>query len=129
MSLVRLLPAWLHGAVDYAVAIALIASALLIHATAGAVSVNLGLGSVMLIVSTLTKYPPGVEPALDFRVHSLFDYLGAAVLFAGPFVLGYWTSDSFAGRADLSMGAALLGVSLLTSYQCSPRRADTVAAT
>lgn len=127
MSLVKILPAWFHGAADYAVGISLVLSVFLIHATSGAVFVNVMVGSVVLIVSMLTKYPLGVDPLMDFKVHSLFDYVGAGLLFAGPYVFHYWTSDNFMARMDILFGAAVLAVSLITNYQYSPKRAEALA--
>lgn len=128
MSLVRILPAWFHGAADYGVAFLLILTPLFVHPSGGALFVNVVVGAVVLGVSMLTAYPLGVDPIMSFKTHSLFDYVGAALLFAGPYAFGYWTTDNFLARGDILLGAAVLGVSLITNYQYSPNRVGAVAA-
>lgn len=127
MSLVNLLPAWFHAVADYAVALTLILSVFLVHQTSGAVFVSIIVGAVVLIVSMLTAYPLGIEPVMSFKVHSLFDYVGAALLFAGPYVFNYWTSDNSIARLHILLGAAVLGASLITNYQYNPDRQAAMA--
>ncbi|MCU1450458.1 MAG: uncharacterized protein JWP02_2628 [Acidimicrobiales bacterium] len=122
MSLVKLLPAWLHAIADYAVAASLIVVAALVGGSAEAVAAGIVIGAVVAIVSMMTKYPLGVVKVLPFTVHSAGDYLATALLFASPFVLRFNNSDSGLTAFYMVAGAAVLAVSLITNYQYSPKR-------
>src|SRR4051794_4588745 len=125
MSLVRLLPAWFHAIADYAVAALLI----LVPAIAGgsdkAVATGIVVGVVVAVVSMLTRYPLGVVKVLPFTIHSAGDYLAAALLLVAPFALSFNDSDTKLTVFYVAAGLAVLGVSLITNYQYSPKRAET----
>lgn len=121
MSLVRLLPAWLHAVADYAVGAVLILAALMVGGTTGAVATGIVVGVTVLAVSMLTRYPLGVVKVLPFQVHSAGDYLAAGLLLAAPFVLNFRESDGGLTALYLVAGVAVLAVSLITNYQYSPR--------
>jgi hypothetical protein len=122
MSLVRLLPAWLHAIADYAVGAALIIVALAAGGSNKAVASGVVIGAVVLVVSMLTRYPLGVVKVLPFTVHSAGDYLAAALLFASPFVLKFNHSHAGLTAFYLAAGAAVLAVSLITNYQYGTKR-------
>ncbi len=122
MSLVRLLPAWLHAIADYAVAAALIIVPLAAGGSNKAVTTGVVIGAVVLVVSMLTRYPLGVIKVLPFTVHSAGDYLAAALLFASPFVLSFNHRNSGLTAFYLAAGAAVLAVSLVTNYQYGAKR-------
>ena len=84
MSLVRLLPAWLHAVADYAVGAVLILAALMVGGTSGAVGTGVVVGVTVLAVSMMTRYPLGVVKVLPFQVHSAGDYLAAACSWPRP---------------------------------------------
>jgi len=122
MSLVRLLPAWLHAIADYAVGAGLIVIALAVGGSGKAVAAGVVVGATVLAVSVLTKYPLGVFKVLPFTVHSAGDYLAAALLLLSPFVLGFNSSDTGLTAVYIVAGIAVLGVSLITNYQYSDKR-------
>lgn len=122
MSLVRLLPAWLHAVADYAVGASLIVAALVVHGSTGARATGVVVGAVVLIVSMLTQYPLGVVKVLPFTVHSAGDYLAAALLLAAPFALNFSHGDTALSILYIVAGVAVLGVSLITNYQYGPKR-------
>ena len=131
MSIVRLLPAWLHAVADYAVGGLLIIVALAVGGSNKAVAAGVVVGAVVLAVSMLTKYPLGVVKVLPFTVHSAGDYLAAALLVLSPFALNFHSSDGGLTAFYIVAGIAVLAVSLVTNYQYSPERewvADSVAA-
>ena len=109
MSLVRLLPAWLHAVADYAVGAALIVVALAVGGTGKAVATGVVVGAVVLVVSMLTKYPLGVAKVLPFTVHSAGDYLAAALLLVSPFALNFHDSDTGLTAFYIVAGIAVLG--------------------
>ena len=80
MSLVRLLPAWLHAVADYAVGALVIVVALVAGDDAASIATGVVVGSVVLVVSMVTRYPLGVAKVLPFTVHSAGDYLAAGLL-------------------------------------------------
>lgn len=122
MSLVRLLPAWLHAVADYAVGALLVVVALAVGGSTGAVTTGVVVGVVVLAVSMLTRYPLGVAKVLPFPVHSAGDYLAAALLIVAPLALNFRDGDSGLSAFYLVMGIAVLAVSLITNYQYSPKR-------
>jgi hypothetical protein len=122
MSLVRLLPAWLHAVADYAVGAGLIAIALAVGGSGKAVAAGVIVGATVLVVSVLTKYPLGIFKVLPFTVHSAGDYLAAALLLVSPFLLNFNNSDTGLTAVYIVAGVAVLGVSLITNYQYSDKR-------
>ena len=123
MSLVRLLPAWLHAIADYAVGATLIVVALAVGGDDKAVATGVVVGAVVLAVSMLTRYPLGVWKVLPFTIHSAGDYLAAALLIGAPFALDFYDGDTGLSIFYLVAGVAVLAVSLITNYQYSPKRA------
>jgi hypothetical protein len=119
MSLVRLLPAWLHAIADYAVGALLIVAALAVGGSAAAVATGVVVGAVVLLVSMITKYPLGVVKVLPFTVHSAGDYLAAALLLIAPFALGFSDTDGGLTALYIAGGVAVAAVSLITNYQYS----------
>jgi hypothetical protein len=122
MSIVRLLPAWLHAVADYAVGGLLVIVALAVGGSNKAVAAGVAVGAVILVVSMLTKYPLGVVKVLPFTVHSAGDYLAAALLVLSPFALNFHSRDGGLTAFYIVAGVAVLAVSLITNYQYSPKR-------
>jgi hypothetical protein len=122
MSLVRLLPAWFHAIADYAVGLSLIVVAVAVGGSAGAVATGIVVGTTVLVVSMLTKYPLGVAKVLPFTVHSAGDYLAAALLLGAPWALNFADGDGGLAAFYVAAGVAVLAVSLITNYQYSPKR-------
>src|SRR5437899_10455618 len=108
MSLVRLLPAWLHAIADYAVGALLIIVAIAVGGSSGAVGTGVVVGATVLAVSMLTKYPLGVAKVLPFTVHSAGDYLAAALLLAAPSARNFGDGDGGLTAVCILGGAAVL---------------------
>ena len=122
MSLVRLLPAWLHAIADYAVGILLIVVAAAVGGSGAPVATGVVVGVTVLAVSMLTKYPLGVAKVLPFTVHSAGDYLASFLLIVAPFALGFTDTDGGLSAFYVVMGIAVAAVSLITNYQYSDKR-------
>src|SRR3954453_16436870 len=121
MSIVRLLPAWLHAVADYAVGATLIVVAVASGASTGAVATGVVVGATVLLVSAFTKCPLGIKKILPFTIHSAGDYLAAVLLLAAPWVLNFADGDTGITAFYVVAGIAVLGVSLITNYQYSPK--------
>jgi hypothetical protein len=117
MSIVKLVPAWLHGVGDYGAGIALVVVALIVGGTDKAVLTGVVLGGVLLAVSLVTRYPLGAWKAVPFPVHSGGDYLGALLLILAPFVLDFTDSDGGLAVFYIVVGVVVLLLSLVTDYQ------------
>jgi hypothetical protein len=117
MSIVKLVPAWLHGIGDYGAGLALIVVALIVGGTDAAVLTGVVLGGVLLAVSLVTRYPLGAVKAVPFPIHSVGDYLGGALLIFAPFLLDFGDSDGGLAVFYVAVGVVVLLLSLLTDYQ------------
>ena len=125
MSLIKLLPAWLHAIADYAVGALLVVVALTVDMSAEATIAGVVVGATVLAVSLLTRYPLGVVKVLPFRIHSIGDYAAVVLLFVAPFTLGFNDSDPGVTAFYLAAGIAVLAVSLVTNYQYRPQTVPT----
>jgi hypothetical protein len=121
MSLIKLLPAWLHAIADYAVGALLIVVALTVDMSTEATVAGIVVGATVLAVSMLTRYPLGVVKVLPFRIHSIGDYAAVILLFVAPFALGFNQTDSGVTAFYVAAGIAVLVVSLITNYQYGPK--------
>jgi hypothetical protein len=117
MSIVKIVPAWLHGIGDYGAGIALIVVALIVGGTDAAVLTGVVLGAVLLAVSIVTRYPLGAVKAVPFPVHSAGDYLGALLLILAPFALDFNDTDGGLSAFYIAVGVVVLLLSLVTDYQ------------
>jgi hypothetical protein len=117
MSIVRLLPAWLHAAADYAVGALLIVVALAVGGSTSAVATGIVVGAVIVGLSMFTRYPLGVVKVVPFPVHSAGDYLATVLLLGAPWALGFSSSDTGLSAVYVGAGLAVLAVSLITNYQ------------
>lgn len=121
MSLIRILPAWLHAVADYAVGATLILAALIVGGSSGAVGTGVVVGATVLVVSLFTRYPLGAVKVLPFTVHSAGDYLASALLLVAPFALNFRLSDIGLSALYLGVGVTVLAASLITNYQWRPQ--------
>ena len=117
MSLLKVLPAWLHAIADYAVGTLLVIVALTIDMSTAATAAGVVVGVTVLGVSVITKYPLGLIKVLPFKIHSLGDYAATTLLFVAPFALEFNNTDKGVTAFYLGAGAAVLAVSLVTNYR------------
>lgn len=111
----------IHGALDYAVAIALIGVPLLLDFAAYSppatvISIAAGLG--LFVYSLLTDYSAGIRGLIPWRVHLTLDAVAAVALLAAPFALG------FGGAARgfyVAVGLAVLAVVATTRLDSDAR--------
>lgn len=129
MSIIRLIPAWMHAVADYAVGGLLILLAIVVGGSAAAVATGIVVGAVIVGLSLFTRYPLGVFKIVPFAVHSAGDYLATALLLAAPLALGFSSSDTALTVIYVVAGVAVLAVSLVTNYQYGPASTPVTAPT
>ena len=122
MSLLKLVPAWLHGIGDYGAGLALIIVPLLVGGSDEAVFTGVVLGAVLILVSLFTRYPLGAVKAIPFPTHSLGDYGGALLAIVAPFVLGFNDTDAGLTAFYIVVGVVVIALSLVTNYQDAQTR-------
>ncbi|MBA2608143.1 MAG: hypothetical protein H0U92_04355 [Actinobacteria bacterium] len=121
MSLVKLIPPWLHGVADYSSAALLLVVSVLVDGTAEAKAVGIGVGLTILLLSVFTRYRLGVIRVVPFKVHAVGDYAAGALLLLGPLVAMITDTDRGLTYFFWGVGAALIGGSLLTNYDIADR--------
>lgn len=85
-----------HGALDYIVALALIAAPMLfgfMDVGGPAVVIPMVLGVGLIIYSLFTKYEWGLIKVLGMPYHLVIDTVAAVVLAASPFIFGFYNPD------------------------------------
>ena len=114
-----------HGALDYAMAGALIASPWLFGfsrnraATMHAVGSGLGISGLSLF----TRYPLGVVKAIPFPVHGVIETLAGMMTATAPWLLGF-SRDRNAKVTHLVSGLGTLAVVAMTDYQAAENGAQ-----
>ena len=109
----RFIPTKVHGLLDYAMGILLIAAPWILgFASDGAetyVPVVLGIG--MLAYSLFTNYEMGAIKMLSMRTHLMLDLLGGLFLAASPWIFGF---ADYVYLPHLILGIAEMGAALMT---------------
>ncbi len=119
----RFLPQSVHGALDYLVAITLIAAPFILDFQAESsfahwLSFAAGVG--LFVYSLLTDYGPGALAAIPFKVHLLLDFAAGALFVVLAFVANFSTEAAWFYGV---VGAAVVAVVFTTKLE-----ADTPAA-
>jgi hypothetical protein len=127
MSIVRLVPAWLHGIGDYAAGLALLLAGLLADGPDKARATGIVLGAALIAVSLVTRYPLGLVKAVPFPVHSAGDYLGGLAAIVAPFALDFWDDAKGLSTFYVIVGAVVIALSLVTDYAWGHDRQTAVA--
>ena len=123
MSLVRLLPAWLHAIADYAVGAGLIVIALAVGGSGKAVAAGVVVGATVLAREHAHEVPArrgqgaAVHGALGRRLPRR-----RAVADRRRSRLNFHSTDGGLTAVYIVAGIAVLGVSLITNYQYSDKR-------
>ena len=121
----RFLSTRVHGAMDYAMGILLLASPYLFGFATGGVKqwLPMLLGLAMLGMSLLTRYEWGAIRIIPLPVHLVIDGLSGALLAVSPWLFGF---VGVVFLPHLILGLIELGTSLMTETHSSVD--DTVAA-
>ncbi len=108
----RFIPASVHGFLDYAVAITLIAGPFVLGFEGIAQYLALAGGVGLFVYSLITDYSLSARKLLPFSVHLIIDFVAALVLVAAPFLFGF---EGLTKIFYLVIGVAVIVVVLLTN--------------
>jgi hypothetical protein len=118
------IPAFVHGLIEYAAGVLLIASSFLFGFDSNsATAVSIILGVLVLVLAGTTAMTTGLIKSLPVQAHVVFDYILAAVLIAAPFIFGF-TDDGTATAFFIVLGVAHLLITIATRFirEDKPRR-------
>jgi hypothetical protein len=111
------IPRFLHGAIEYAAGVLLIASSFLFGFEDGAATaVSIVAGILVLVIAASTEGPSSLVNSIPISVHVLLDYALAAILVASPFLFGF-TDESAPTALFIVLGIAHLLVTIGTRFR------------
>jgi hypothetical protein len=119
---VRFIPSWLHGMLDYPLAILLIALPWLGGFADGGPAqwLPVGAGVVMLVMSAMTAYEMGLVRVIPLPVHLGADALLGTLLAASPWLFNF---SEVVWLPHLLLGLGEVGASLMTQTRPGHRLA------
>jgi hypothetical protein len=110
------IPAFVHGLIEYAAGVLLIASSFLFgFDSGGATAVSIVVGVLVLMLAGSTAMSTGLIKSVPVQAHVVLDYIVAAVLIAAPFIFGF-TDDGTATAFFIVLGVAHLLITLATRF-------------
>jgi hypothetical protein len=108
---------FLHGVIEYAAGVLLIASSFIFDfKSSAAVAVSIVAGVVALVVAASTEGPSSLVNSIPIAVHVLLDYALAAILVASPFLFGF-TDESAPTAFFIVLGIAHLLITIGTRFR------------
>lgn len=114
--MLKVLNPTIHGALDYALALAFLFMPGVLGFTNAAASLSQIIGVAYLGASLLTRYPLGALKLIPFPLHGLLESIMAATWIAIPWVFGF-ADDAAARNFFVIAGVGLLAVAALTDYR------------
>src|SRR5919112_1707856 len=116
------IPRFAHGAVEYAVAVLLIAAPFLFGFKASAaVAVSIVVGVLVLVIAASTDGPTSLVNSIPIPAHLLLDVVLAAVLVASPFLFAF-NDESAPTAFFIVLGVAHLLITIGTRFQAPAGR-------
>jgi hypothetical protein len=116
------IPRFVHGAIEYAAAVLLIAAPFLFGFKASAaVAVSIIAGLVVLVIAASTDGPTSLVNSIPISAHLLLDVVLAAVLVASPFLFAF-NDESSPTAFFIVLGVAHLLVTIGTRFQTAADR-------
>ena len=119
------IPAFVHGLIEYAAGVLLIAAPFLFSFDDGsATAVSIIAGVVVLVITASTAMSTGLIKSIPVQAHVMMDYVLAAVLIASPFLFGF-SDDGTATAFFIILGVVHLLVTIGTRFigeEQPPRR-------
>lgn len=111
------IPRLLHGVIEYAAGVLLIAAPFAFGFVASAaVAVSIVAGILVLAIAASTEGPSSLVNSIPLSVHVLLDYVLAAVLLASPFLFKF-TDESAPTAFFIVLGVAHLLVTIGTRFR------------
>jgi hypothetical protein len=108
---------FLHGAIEYAIGVLLIAAPFLLHFKASAaIAVSIVAGVLVLVIAASSDGPTSLVNSVPTSAHLLLDVGLAAVLVAAPFLFGF-NSESAPTAFFIVLGVAHLLMTIGTRFQ------------
>ena len=113
------IPRFMHGMIEYAAGVLLIASSFLFGFEDGAATaLSIIAGVIVLVIAASTEGASSLVDSIPIAVHVLLDYALVAVLVASPFLFGF--SDESAPTAFfIVLGVAHLLVTIGTRFRAT----------
>jgi VIT1/CCC1 family predicted Fe2+/Mn2+ transporter len=110
---------FLHGVIEYAAGVLLIAAPFLFSFDSGAATaVSIIAGVIVIAIAASTEGPSSLINSIPLATHVLLDYALAAALIAAPFLFGF--SDESAPTAFfLVLGVLHLLVTIATRFMAA----------
>ena len=110
------IPAFLHGLIEYAAGVLLVAAPFLFTFTADAATATaIVAGVLVLIIGASTAMPTGLIKSIPVQAHVVLDYLLAVALIASPFLFGF-SGDGTATAFFIVIGVAHLLITIATRF-------------
>jgi hypothetical protein len=109
-------PAFVHGVIEYAAGVLLIAAPFLFGFDAdAATAASIVAGVLILIIAASTAMSTGLIKSIPVQAHVMLDYLLAIALIAAPFVLGF-SDDGNATAFFIALGVLHLLLTIATRF-------------
>jgi hypothetical protein len=110
------IPAFVHGIVEYAAAILLIAAPFIFDFQKdAATALSLVVGVLILIIAASTHWRTGLIDSIPVHAHVMLDYVLAIFLIASPFILGF-SDDGTAAAFFIALGVVHLLLTIATRF-------------
>jgi FtsH-binding integral membrane protein len=110
------IPAFVHGVIEYAGAILLIAAPFLLSFDSGtATAVSIVVGVLVLILAASSAMSTGLIKSIPVPTHIVLDFLVVAALIASPFLFGF-SGDGTATAFFIAVGVLHLLVTIATRF-------------
>ena len=110
------IPAVVHGLIEYAAGILLVAAPFLFSFDEGsATAAAIVAGVVVLVLTASTAIPTGLIKSIPVQAHVMLDFLIAIVLIAAPFIFGF-DNDGTATAFFIIVGVAYLLMTIATRF-------------
>jgi hypothetical protein len=124
------IPAFVHGLLEYAIGILLVAAPFVFTFDSDtATGISIAAGVVVLIVNASTAMSTGLVKSIPVAAHVMLDYVLAIILIASPFVFAF-DDDDTATAFFLVLGVAHLLLTIATRFiKEPPRRREDAPAT
>jgi hypothetical protein len=110
---------FVHGVIEYAAGVLLIASSFLFGFEDGAATaLSIVVGVVALIIAASTEGPSSLVDSIPIAVHVMLDYTLAGVLIAAPFLFGF-SDESAPTGFFIVLGVAHLLITIGTRFRAA----------